>query len=97
MRALASVMVLATIFSNSHAVEIWIENQHWGDNTSVHIGNIDCGQDVYHYRDCSCDGTAYVHLGDIVPQNCTPPGGRSWERITAAGFCYNINGDILLD
>ena len=86
MHALTFLVVLATIFSTSLAKVITVENKHFGGNDKVHIGNSNCGQDVYHFKNIQCDGNAQVHLGDDVPKGCKAP-SHTYEKCTVAGKC----------
>ncbi|KAK3368470.1 hypothetical protein B0H63DRAFT_488511 [Podospora didyma] len=97
MHASTSLVVLATIFSTSAlAKTITIEGKHWGGNQKVQFGNKNCGQDHYIFKNNKCDGKAQVHLGDIVPKGCKPPGGHKWIGNVAAGQCFMHNGELFL-
>ncbi|KAH7396910.1 hypothetical protein DE146DRAFT_58320 [Phaeosphaeria sp. MPI-PUGE-AT-0046c] len=86
MHALTPILVLSTLFSTSLAKIITIEGRYWTGNDVVHIGNTNCGQDVYHFKNSVCDGNAKIHLGDIVPPGCSPP-GHTYENLVAKGSC----------
>jgi hypothetical protein len=87
------LLLLATI---SSAKLITIENRVFSGNDVVQIGNTNCGQDIYHFKNMVCEGNARVHLGDVVPKGCTPPGGHTYERIVAQGDCKMHMGDQFL-
>lgn len=81
-----SVAVLATIFSSSLAADVTVSGSSWGGSVTTQIGNVNCGQDVYHYIDNSCGGNAQVQLGDIVPDDCVPP-AATYSGFTASDSC----------
>ncbi|KAK3368465.1 hypothetical protein B0H63DRAFT_528830 [Podospora didyma] len=95
MRVLTTLVVLATLSTATFAKVITIKNQHFGGNDKIHYGNHDCGQDVYHFDNISCDGNAKVHLGDDVPKGCKPP-NHTYGKIKAAGKCKMHMGHTFL-
>ena len=98
MHAFSSIMLIATIFSTAHAADFLIENLQFHGDENVQIGNTNCGQDCYSYKDITCDDNVVLVLGDLIPKDCTPPTcSRSWTGIIASGNCVNVNGDIFLD
>ncbi|KAK3368453.1 hypothetical protein B0H63DRAFT_528820 [Podospora didyma] len=86
MHASTCFVVLATVFSTAFAKTITIENKHWGGDTKIQIGNKNCGQDTYIFKNNRCDGNAQVHLGDIVPKGCKPP-SHQYIKNVSAGKC----------
>lgn len=93
MKVIFYIAVLATLLASSLARDVYVRNRHFGGNDKVHIGNTNCGQDVYHFEHISCDGNAQVHLGDIVPWGCHAP-GHFYTDIDVAGKCRMIAGNV---
>lgn len=89
------ITVLTSLFASSLAKDVYVKNRHFGGNDKVHIGNTNCGQDVYHFQHISCDGNAQVHIGDIVPEGCHAP-GHFYEDIKIGGHCRMLAGNLYL-
>ncbi|KAF2760325.1 hypothetical protein EJ05DRAFT_474215 [Pseudovirgaria hyperparasitica] len=88
MYAITPILLLASLFSTSLAADIYIQGRHFGGDDRIQIGNTNCGQDVYHYSDITCDGNARMHLGSVVPHDCKADApGNTYTNIVASGKC----------
>jgi hypothetical protein len=97
MYGLTCFVVLATIFNNSYAKTITIENRVFSGNDRVQIGNIECAQDIYIYRNITRKDNARVQLGDIVARECVPPGGAKLYDIYNRDNCRMHIGNHYID
>jgi hypothetical protein len=88
MYSLTCFVVLATIFNSSYAKTITIKNQVFSSKDRVQLGNINCAQDHYIFKNIKCTGNARVQLGDIIARGCVPLGGHTSDGITAKDSCH---------
>jgi hypothetical protein len=87
MYSLTCFVILATIFNSSYAKTITIENRVFSGEDRVQIGNVNCAQDIYIFKNITCKGNARVQLGDIVASGCVPPGGAKLYDIFSQDSC----------
>lgn len=95
MCSIISIVLLLIAFSNATlAKNIWYYYHHWSDNDIVHLGNTNCGQDIYHFINNTCDGNARIRLGDDVPGGCIPP-THVYHGNIASGNCQLFEASIV--